>query len=84
VLRRVFGSLLVIFGGVTAVLAVAASVWVHLTVNPGQFDVPALLLVGGAVAISVGAVLAVGLFLLVRKPDARASDVDGRGEGGQG
>jgi hypothetical protein len=67
VLRRVLGTLLVTFGAVTVVLAVAASVWVHLNLYAGQLDVRSMLLVGAGVALVGGAVVAAGLFVLTRK-----------------
>jgi hypothetical protein len=67
VLRRVLGTLLVTLGAVTVVLAVAASVWVHLNLYAGQFDVRSMLLVGAGVALVGGAVVAAGLFVLTRK-----------------
>ena len=67
-LRRVLGSLLLIVGAVTVVLAVTGCVWVHLTFHAGQFDLRPVWLVGGGSVILGGAVLTLGLFVLMRKP----------------
>ena len=67
-LRHVLGTLLMIFGAVILVPAVAVSAWVHLNLHAGQFDVQSMLLFGGSLALVGGAVVAAGVLVLMRKP----------------
>jgi hypothetical protein len=68
VLRGVLGSLLVILGGTTVVLALAACVWAQLNLYAGQFDLQGVWLVGGAVATLGAAVLGAGVVALRKRP----------------